>query len=199
MGSTSHRLWWNLCGTLPSCKDVEGPFVACDVMQLPRAGKKLEETLVYLFQGGHGRVLLKSQERTWTATWDDWPNYFIPLWEGSAHRNLSDLTLSGIQVLAQLLTDVRCRCMERTSWGLFASTSIGIAQKQDQSHHIFGTYGDHATRIQLRSQFKVSWTPWTPRHFSEHFGLPQCTVPCHGGGGLVKFAYIYSTCGSWCN
>ena len=41
------------------------------VMQLPRAGKKLEETLVYLFQGGHGRVLLKSQERTWAATWDD--------------------------------------------------------------------------------------------------------------------------------
>lgn len=71
MGSTSHRLRWNLCGTLPSCKNVEGPFVACDVMQLPRAGKKLEETLVYLFQGGHGRVLLKSQERTWAATWDD--------------------------------------------------------------------------------------------------------------------------------
>jgi len=42
-----------------------GTVCGMDVMQLPRAGKKLEETLFYLFQGGHGRVLLKSQERTW--------------------------------------------------------------------------------------------------------------------------------------
>lgn len=52
---------WN-AAQLQGC---EGTVCGMDVMQLPRAEKKLEETLVHLFQGRHGRVLLKSQERTW--------------------------------------------------------------------------------------------------------------------------------------